>query len=151
MFSFKFTNWMTNSVDPDQMACSEAIWSGSTLFAKVEVVANSRIRVNDWCIPWVTSSLFADKHRGGSRIISVGGGVGFIKSSNLLYVFGQTGRENSIDLDQTPQNAASDQGLHCLPLAKQFYTHSQVVKWTCWTELQNKEKGVWIFRVITMS
>ena len=25
---------MTNSVDPDQMASSEAIWSGSTLFAK---------------------------------------------------------------------------------------------------------------------
>ena len=29
MFLFKFTNWMTNCVDPDQ------IWSGSTLFAKV--------------------------------------------------------------------------------------------------------------------
>ena len=25
---------MTNSVDPDQLACSEANWSGSTLFAK---------------------------------------------------------------------------------------------------------------------
>ena len=46
MFSFKLTNWMTNSVDPDQMASSEAIWSGSTLFAKVGVVVNSRIRVN---------------------------------------------------------------------------------------------------------
>ena len=42
---FKFTNWKTNSVDPDQMASSEAIWSGSTLFAKVGVVLNSRIRV----------------------------------------------------------------------------------------------------------
>ena len=46
MFLFKFTNWMTNSVDPDQMASSEAIWSGSTLFAKIGVVVNSRIRVN---------------------------------------------------------------------------------------------------------
>ena len=27
---------------------------------------------------------------------------------------------NSEDPDQTPQNAASDQGLHCLPLIKQF-------------------------------
>ena len=36
---------MTNSVDPDQMASSEAIWSGSTLFAKVGVVVKSRIRV----------------------------------------------------------------------------------------------------------
>ena len=26
---------MTNSVDPDQLASSEANWSGSTLFAKV--------------------------------------------------------------------------------------------------------------------
>ena len=34
-FLFKFTNWITNSVDLDQMAFSEAIWSGSTLFAKV--------------------------------------------------------------------------------------------------------------------
>ena len=40
MFLFKFTNWMTNSV--------EAIWSGSTLFAKVEVVMNSRIRVKHY-------------------------------------------------------------------------------------------------------
>ena len=26
---------------------------------------------------------------------------------------------NSVDPDQTPQNAASDQGLHCLPLVQQ--------------------------------
>ena len=36
---------MTNSVDPDQMTSSEAICAGSTLFAKVGVVVNSRIRV----------------------------------------------------------------------------------------------------------
>ena len=24
---------------------------------------------------------------------------------------------NSVDLDQTPQNAASDRGLHCLPMS----------------------------------
>ena len=39
---------MTNSVDTDQMASSEAILSGSTLFAKVGVVVNSKIRVNSW-------------------------------------------------------------------------------------------------------
>ena len=27
---------------------------------------------------------------------------------------------NSVDSDQTPQNAASDQGLYCLPLIQQF-------------------------------
>ena len=27
---------------------------------------------------------------------------------------------NSVDPDQTPQNAASDQGLHCSPLIKHF-------------------------------
>ena len=27
---------------------------------------------------------------------------------------------NSADLDQTPQNAASDQGLHCLQIVQQF-------------------------------
>ena len=36
---------MTNSVDPDQMASLED-GSGSTLFAKVGVVVNSRIRIN---------------------------------------------------------------------------------------------------------
>ena len=28
---------------------------------------------------------------------------------------------NSVDPDQTPRSAASDQGLHCLPLIQQFY------------------------------
>ena len=35
---------MTNSVDPDQMASSK---SGPTQFAKVGVIVNSRIRVNE--------------------------------------------------------------------------------------------------------
>ena len=32
---YEFTYWMANSADPDQLASSEANWSGSTLFAKV--------------------------------------------------------------------------------------------------------------------
>ena len=38
---------------------------------------------------------------------------------------------NSVDPDQTPQNAASDQGPHCLPLIQQFYTLLQAEKWIC--------------------
>ena len=30
---YKFSYWMANSADPDQLASSEANWSGSTLFA----------------------------------------------------------------------------------------------------------------------
>ena len=30
---------------------------------------------------------------------------------------------NSVDQDQTPQNAASDQGLHCLPLSQAVFGH----------------------------
>ena len=30
----------------------------------------------------------------------------------------------SVDPDQTPQNAASDEGLHCLPLIQQFYSQA---------------------------
>ena len=30
---------------------------------------------------------------------------------------------NSVDPDQTPQNVASDQGLHCLPLIKHYFRH----------------------------
>ena len=34
---------------------------------------------------------------------------------------------NIVDRDQMPQYAASDQGLHCLPLIQQFYTHSFMI------------------------
>ena len=37
---------MTNSVDPDQLAFSEANWSGSTLFAKAGYIRFSRTRIN---------------------------------------------------------------------------------------------------------
>ena len=30
---------------------------------------------------------------------------------------------SSVHPDQTPENAASDQGLHCLPLTQQFFAH----------------------------
>ena len=58
----------------------------------------------------------------------------------LIYIFRQTGQvcANSVDPDLMPQNTTSNQGLHCLPLTQQFYTHSQVVKWTYWREVQGK-------------
>ena len=37
---------MANSADPDQLASSEANWSGSTLFAKKGISGFSRTRVN---------------------------------------------------------------------------------------------------------
>ena len=36
---------MANSADPDQLASSEANWSGSTLFAKKDISGFSRTRV----------------------------------------------------------------------------------------------------------
>ena len=33
---------------------------------------------------------------------------------------GRQARANSVDPGETPQNAASHQGLHCLPLIQQF-------------------------------
>ena len=41
---YKFKYLKENSVDPDQLASSEANWSGSTLFAKAE-----QIRVQQDC------------------------------------------------------------------------------------------------------
>ena len=52
-----------------------------------------------------------------------------------------TDRYEQTDPHQTPPNTAFDQGLHCFSHIKQFYTHSQVVKWTCWREVQIKGKG----------
>ena len=37
---------MANSVDPDQLASSEANWSGSTLFARLGISGFNRTRVN---------------------------------------------------------------------------------------------------------
>ena len=48
---------------------------------------------------------------------------------------------NRLDADQIPRNAASGQGLHCLHVIPQFYTHSPAVKWTCSREVQGKELG----------
>ena len=42
----KFTYLMANSADPDQLASSEANWSGSTLFAKQDISGFSKTRVN---------------------------------------------------------------------------------------------------------
>ena len=39
---------------------------------------------------------------------------------NLPKVFDRKVLQNSEDPDQTPQNAASDQGPHCLPVIQQF-------------------------------
>ena len=49
----------------------------------------------------------------------------------LPLVFGQVAWASSVDLDQMPQTAASDKGLHCLPLIQQFLTDQQVVKFNC--------------------
>ena len=38
---------MANSADPDQLASTEANWSGSTLFAKAGYVAFSKRRVKN--------------------------------------------------------------------------------------------------------
>ena len=42
---YKFTYQMANSADPDQLASSEANWSGSTLFAKLGIFGFSRTSV----------------------------------------------------------------------------------------------------------
>ena len=60
-----------------------------------------------------------------------GGGSKMISSSNYSIYSTYSERHawaNRVDPDQTPQNAASDQVLHCLSLIQQFYTHSQVLK-----------------------
>ena len=44
-FCYKFAYLMANSADPDQLASSEANWSGSTLFAKQGISWLSRTRV----------------------------------------------------------------------------------------------------------
>ena len=52
---------MANSADPDQLASSEANWSGSTLFAKQGISRFSRTRVKKNTVyigPWVNGYLY---------------------------------------------------------------------------------------------
>ena len=45
-------------------------------------------------------------------------------SMNTVFILKYSDRQawaNSVDPDQTPQNAASDQGLHCLKIIQQFF------------------------------
>ena len=58
-------------------------------------------------------------------------GVPFDKITVLTLNSDRVTSANSAAPDQTPQNAASDQGLHRLPLIQQFCTRSQAVKWSC--------------------
>ena len=44
----------------------------------------------------------------------------------LLYAYIPVPNANSVDPDQTPQNAASDPGLHCLPMS---YLWDASLKW----------------------
>ena len=60
--------------------------------------------------------------KGGSRIQDDFWGGGVDLMIKLPYSIKRQAWANSIDPDQTPQNAASDQGLHCKPLIQQFYT-----------------------------
>ena len=53
-------------------------------------------------------------------------GIRFDQNTVLKYSERQA-LANNVDPAQTPQNAASDQFLLCLPLIKHFYTHSYVV------------------------
>ena len=47
-------------------------------------------------------------------------GVRFDQSAVFTLCIRKDSPEQTVDLDQTQQNTASDQGLHCLPLIQQF-------------------------------
>ena len=57
---------MANSADPDQLASSEANWSGSTLFAKQGISGLSRTRVKI-----VVSKYLCDSFLVGNCIVFV--------------------------------------------------------------------------------
>ena len=59
------------------------------------------------------SCLLCNKFRGGSKMTSEG--VWFDQFTILTLCIPKI-QANSVDPDQMPQNVASDQGLHCLPL-----------------------------------
>ena len=72
----------------------------------------------------------------------VGGGFDLIILPYSTYSDRQTWT-NSVDPDQTPQNAASDQGLHCLPLTQQFSIHSRVVNTFTCSKMDLLKRSIW--------
>ena len=84
---------MTISADPDQLASSEANWSGSTLFAKTEHAMFSKRRVKNW---WWNLSVWPFS-------------IWAVPYKNV---------SSCICRQQNPRSACasvqSDQGLHCL-------------------------------------
>ena len=56
---------------------------------------------------------------------------------------------NSVDPDQMPQNVASDLGLYCLTLIKQFLDTLTGIKWSCSTSTI-RSFSVWIFGINTV-
>ena len=45
---------------------------------------------------------------------------------------------NSVDPDQTPHKAASDQDLHCLPLNRKYFSLIYFIRMNIHTAIQNK-------------
>ena len=87
----KILSRIANSVDPDQTAPSGAVWSGSTLFAYAILLETLMYKV----LGHLWYHVYP-KH-----------------SDPQSWV-------NSVDPDLMPQNVASNQGLHSLPLIQQF-------------------------------
>ena len=117
-----------NSVDPDQMAFWEAIWSGSTLFAKVGVVMNSRIRVNrvDWslklqlkCILHYNSTLMLLKFKNWTYWkLNIGKAFSSLSPMTPLYycqitVFYSTGSRNILTFRTLWANQAENKMMTC--------------------------------------
>ena len=61
-----FTYLMTNSTDPDQLASSEANWSGSTLFAKTghEVFCMRKVK-------WISFQKWLDVHERKKEMLNI--------------------------------------------------------------------------------
>ena len=56
---YKFKYWLANSADPDQLASSEANWSGSTLFAQgILGFSSTRANIEGWAQDYGNSNIF---------------------------------------------------------------------------------------------
>ena len=103
----------TNSVDPDQTA--PLVWSVSTLLAiLLSILRDNCIKANFW------PKKYGMKYLNFRNIYC-------ILYSILTHCSLETPKKvmaNSADQDQTAQNVASDQGLHCLQIVRPFFSQN---------------------------
>ena len=125
---YKFAYLMANSADPDQLASSEANWSGSTLVAKQDISRFSRTRVKTPRKPAAENVVCI------CRLLNI-----LANFSNLFFAYRQ-----SVDPDQTaPKGTVWSGSTLFAEMTFKFISRWQSRRQLLWLAVQGAGCRVW--------